>query len=301
MVVSEKEKDTSSTSGMETSKNTSLLLKYRAEHIVDDRLTRIKEAYKNKDFETFGEITMQDSNQFHAVCLDTYPPIFYLNDTSHEIIKLVHVINRYYNKVICAYTFDAGPNAVIYTLKEYTPLLLAIFSKYFPSPYDTNNNFKDYCNKPNEIMEANNNRNTLVPPELIEKCNTTGRQCRSNDVKYVFVTKPGCGPIKQPLEESLINLETGEYKLPSDKHKRLNIGSTNANNTNNTLSSSSCCPFMVNNATNNNNNNCSLSKNCLSKCHMNCCNMNMFGCTGKIALVVGIIAALGFIYTKKCK
>jgi diphosphomevalonate decarboxylase len=82
LVVSDKEKDTSSTSGMETSRKTSLLLQHRASHIVDNRLKEISEAYANRDFETFGRITMQDSNQFHAVCLDTYPPIFYMNDTS---------------------------------------------------------------------------------------------------------------------------------------------------------------------------------------------------------------------------
>jgi hypothetical protein len=36
---------------------------------------------------------VQDSNQFHAVCLDTYPPIFYLNDTSKKIIDICHKIN----------------------------------------------------------------------------------------------------------------------------------------------------------------------------------------------------------------
>lgn len=82
LVVSDKEKDTSSTSGMETSRKTSPLLAHRASAIVDGRLKEISEAYANRDFETFGRITMQDSNQFHAVCLDTYPPIFYMNDTS---------------------------------------------------------------------------------------------------------------------------------------------------------------------------------------------------------------------------
>jgi diphosphomevalonate decarboxylase len=59
LVVSDKEKDISSTSGMETSKNTSPFLTFRAENIVDDRLRRIEEAYLKKDFETFGAITMQ--------------------------------------------------------------------------------------------------------------------------------------------------------------------------------------------------------------------------------------------------
>jgi diphosphomevalonate decarboxylase len=36
---------------------------------------------------------MKDSNQFHAVCLDTYPPAVYLNDTSHAIIRLMHQYN----------------------------------------------------------------------------------------------------------------------------------------------------------------------------------------------------------------
>lgn len=59
LVVSDKEKDISSTSGMETSKNTSPFLTFRAENVVDDRLRRIEEAFLNKDFETFGAITMQ--------------------------------------------------------------------------------------------------------------------------------------------------------------------------------------------------------------------------------------------------
>lgn len=61
---------------------------------------------------------MQDSNQFHAVCQDTYPPIFYMNDMSKSIIRLVHVINAFYGSIKAAYTFDAGPNAVIYCLDE---------------------------------------------------------------------------------------------------------------------------------------------------------------------------------------
>ena len=61
---------------------------------------------------------MQDSNQFHAVCQDTYPPIFYMNDMSKSIIRLVHVINTYFGSIKAAYTFDAGPNAVIYTLEK---------------------------------------------------------------------------------------------------------------------------------------------------------------------------------------
>lgn len=50
--------------------------------VVEPRLAEIEKAYLEKDFATFGKITMQDSNQFHATCLDTFPPIFYMNDVS---------------------------------------------------------------------------------------------------------------------------------------------------------------------------------------------------------------------------
>lgn len=65
LVVSDKEKDTSSTSGMETSRLTSLLLQHRASTIVQPRLDEITKAYLSQDFETFGRITMQ----VHEVCI----------------------------------------------------------------------------------------------------------------------------------------------------------------------------------------------------------------------------------------
>jgi len=272
LVISEKEKDTSSTSGMETSKNTSELLGYRASTVVDKRMKAIKDAYLAKDFETFGTITMKDSNQFHATCLDTYPPIFYMNDTSHDVIQLCHVINKHYGKVVCAYTFDAGPNAVIYTLKAHVPMLLAVFSKYFPTAEAP----KDYCNKPEEYISAEKNRASLASQELLEKCDKTGRQCTMGEVKYCFVTKPGPGPVLQPLEESLIDLQTGGYKAPSEKHKRLNIGGTNAAATNGTATA--CC----------------------AKGKSSCGGAGSPCCVGAVALAVGAIAALAFVYTRKC-
>ena len=131
LVVSDKEKDISSTSGMETSKATSVLLAHRAASVVQGRLDEIEAAYLARDFETFGRITMQDSNQFHAVCLDTYPPIFYMNDISKSIIHLVHAINNHFGCVKAAYTFDAGPNAVIYTLEKVYYYAIDNFSLLF--------------------------------------------------------------------------------------------------------------------------------------------------------------------------
>lgn len=220
LVVSDKEKDTSSTSGMETSRLTSLLLAHRASEIVDKRLQEIEQAYLNKDFETFGRITMQDSNQFHAVCMDTYPPIFYMNDVSKAIIKLVHAYNAWAGEIRAAYTFDAGPNAVIYTLEKYQAEIVAWVSMYFPAP---NNDAAAYCNRPDVFNQVASEVNTLVPTELATRLAATGRVPKDSDVKYVFLTKSGPGPIPQPAEESLLDSATGLPVPPSSKHQRLQI------------------------------------------------------------------------------
>ena len=252
---------------METSKNTSDLLNYRASSIVEGRMTEMKKAYIEKDFETFGKLTMRDSNQFHATCLDTYPPIFYMNDTSHDIIKLVHVINKVHNKVICAYTFDAGPNAVIYTLKEHIPMLVSVFSHFFPVPSSLA--VSQYCNKPLVFEEGVKAQGTF--DSIINKCKETGRTGRSNDVQYIFVTQPGCGPVLQPIEESVIDLQTGLYKPPSNKHRRLVIGSGNVKK-----SEGSCCSLA-----------------CGSKCPC------ILDCKWAVAIgVIASLASIGFAYCK---
>jgi len=59
----------------------------------------MEEAIKRMDFSTVARLTMKESNQFHAVCLDTEPPIFYLNETSKAIISVVEEFNAYSNQV----------------------------------------------------------------------------------------------------------------------------------------------------------------------------------------------------------
>lgn len=95
LVVNDERKKYSSTSGMKQSVETSELLKYRAKEIVPKKVEAIKKAILEKDFQKFARITMEDSNQFHAVCLDTFPPCVYMNDTSHAITDLVHTYNDY--------------------------------------------------------------------------------------------------------------------------------------------------------------------------------------------------------------
>ena len=103
--------------------------------VVEDRIEEMEQAYEQKDFAKFGELMMKDSNQFHATCLDTYPPIFYLNATSQRIIHLVHQYNAYHKQVRAAYTFDAGPNAVLFVEEPFAAEFQRLLGYYFPHPW----------------------------------------------------------------------------------------------------------------------------------------------------------------------
>ncbi|OBA21005.1 Diphosphomevalonate decarboxylase [Metschnikowia bicuspidata var. bicuspidata NRRL YB-4993] len=131
LVVSDDKKDTPSTTGMQTTVATSDLFQWRIKEVVPKRFKQMKQSIIERDFQTFGDLTMKDSNSFHAVCLDSSPPIFYLNDTSKKIIKLVHLLNEQEGKIIAAYTFDAGPNAVIYYEQQNEKKVLGLIHKYF--------------------------------------------------------------------------------------------------------------------------------------------------------------------------
>lgn len=101
---------------MQTTVQTSTLFKTRAESVVPARMKEMEAAIAAKDFESFAKVSMRESNSFHATCLDTEPPIFYMNDVSRAAIKAVEAINEKTGKVVAGYTFDAGPNCVVYYL-----------------------------------------------------------------------------------------------------------------------------------------------------------------------------------------
>ena len=144
VIVSDKRKDTSSTDGMRVSKETSELLRCRVENIVPKRLKQMREAIQIKDFDSLCELTIKDSNNFHAVCRDTFPTICYLNDTSNFIIKCVERINNHYGKWICAYTFDAGPNAFLLVENENCEAIVNYLNFIFSEDSDASEKIKNY-------------------------------------------------------------------------------------------------------------------------------------------------------------
>lgn len=179
LVVSDDKKDVPSTSGMQSTVATSDLFQHRITEVVPKRFEEMKSAILNKDFKTFADLTMKDSNSFHSVCLDSFPPIFYLNDTSKKIIKLVHKINEVEGKTIVAYTYDAGPNAVLYYESENEDKVLSGLLPYFKQL----EGFK----APREVSSFDY---ASYIPEI------TG-------VAKIIATQVGCGP--KQVQDSLIN------------------------------------------------------------------------------------------------
>lgn len=207
LVVSDAKKDTSSTAGMSTSVATSTLLQHRISHVVPERMIAIEKAFLDKDFTTFGELTMKDSNQFHAVCMDTYPPIRYMNDVSHMIVRIVHAYNAWAGNIRAAYTFDAGPNAVLYTLEEYAVELGALLLHYFPSTSRKDGNIANYINNKDYGLMI---QNYSLDPSLLEATKKCGRIPTAGDIQMMYYTKSGPGPQVLSMDEAILDPSTGQ-------------------------------------------------------------------------------------------
>ncbi|XP_068117228.1 diphosphomevalonate decarboxylase [Hyperolius riggenbachi] len=180
LVASAEKKHVGSTAGMQTSVETSPLLKFRAESLVPGRMVEMIDAIRKKDFEAFGQLTMKDSNQFHATCLDTFPPIFYLNQVSQRIISLVHRYNAHYGKTKVAYSFDAGPNAVIFTLEPTVSEFVEVVKHCFPSESNGDTFIKGLTVSPSPLSS--------------ELTSAISGDIFPGGVNYVIVTQPGPGP-----------------------------------------------------------------------------------------------------------
>ncbi|XP_055830982.1 diphosphomevalonate decarboxylase 2 [Solanum dulcamara] len=211
-VVSSRQKETSSTSGMRETVETSALIEHRAKEVVPKRIIQMEEAIQKRDFPTFAQLTCSDSNQFHAVCMDTTPPIFYMNDTSHRVISCVEKWNRAEGTPQVAYTFDAGPNAVLLARnRKAATLMLQRLLFHFPPNSDTD--LDSYVIgdksilKDAGIQDLNDVEALPPPPEIKDK---VPAQKYKGEISYFICTRPGRGPVLLPDEsQALLSLETG--------------------------------------------------------------------------------------------
>jgi len=193
LVVSDERKKVPSSKGMKTSVETSTLLHHRATHVVPDRIKKMRTAIENKDFDTFAQLTMADSNQLHAICLDTFPPCVYMNQVSHQIVRLVHQINQVSNCTKVAYSFDAGPNACLFLPESHLNEVAGYISNFFPSNAD------DYFR--GESIQPQN-----IPQDAIDQIDLEVQE--KGSLRYIISTKVGSGPeILEASGSHLLNNE----------------------------------------------------------------------------------------------
>ncbi|KAJ2842032.1 diphosphomevalonate decarboxylase, partial [Coemansia brasiliensis] len=192
LVVSDQKKAISSTAGMQTTVETSRLFAERVKTVVPQRMVAMQNAIAARDFAAFAEITMRDSNQFHAVCLDTFPPISYMNDTSRAIVGLVHAFNSAVGRVAAAYTYDAGPNAVIYALKDDMRDIVELFTSCFPRPEAVPSE-AFYANSFGVFESPNDAGTRITKPEVAELAQTAGK-FTAGSVRRIIHTEVGDGP-----------------------------------------------------------------------------------------------------------
>ena len=141
----------------------------------------MRKAIKERNFSALAELTMRDSNQLHAICMDSFPPINYLNETSKKIMDLVHRYNGQMAEKKLAYTFDAGPNAVLITKAEWLDDVCALVEESF-KPDDVDS--KDWY-----MFGSVEHYKPEIPPPKID--GFEGPKC---GVKFAIVTQIGRGP-----------------------------------------------------------------------------------------------------------
>lgn len=171
LIFNSSKKPVSSTDAMQRTRETSTLFQARLA-TVNDKIEKIIQAIQIKDFNTFAKIVMQDSSQFHAVCMDTYPPVIYLNEQSKHLIDLVHSYNQIDgdNQMKVAYTFDAGPNPFCFLREEHVEDFLKLLNYFYPKTNDE------------QISDTEQKFSTIKLPIM------------SNALERYVLTKIGSGP-----------------------------------------------------------------------------------------------------------
>jgi len=188
-----------------------------------------------KDFESFAKLTMRDSNSLHAVCMNTEPPLFYLNDKSREVIRFVNEYNASClangSEIGLAYSFDAGPNAFLFALDSHVNLVVELirgiyftrlsakdfFEKKLVARDNEKVRFLDNYDKSGTFSFSSvdlNNKKQHFESKLFG----TGNDDNNEDIKYLIHSRVGSGPVDLTGRDdlSLIDRKSG---LPIEQIK----------------------------------------------------------------------------------
>lgn len=128
VVLTTKAKDVSSSAGMMRTARTSHQFSQWVESCqsqADDAVSAILK----RDFEGLGRLTERNARSFHALCLTAVPPLLYVRESTISMLELIAELQR---EVPLFYTLDAGPNPVLFTLRDSKEMVLSAIADRFP-------------------------------------------------------------------------------------------------------------------------------------------------------------------------
>lgn len=128
VVINNKSKKVSSRTGMSLTRDTSRFYQYWLDH-VDEDITAVKYAIKQKDFAQLGEVIEANGLRMHATNLGAQPPFTYMVSDSYQVMEIVHQCRE--AGYPCYFTMDAGPNVKILVEKKNQKAVIDALHKSF--------------------------------------------------------------------------------------------------------------------------------------------------------------------------
>lgn len=187
VVVSTAKKEMSSRRGMKICRETCPFFPARLDQI-PARLARLTTAMLAKDLGEAAGLIKQDSNEMHACCLASTPAFFYLSDVSLQIIQMVESHFSH----LCAYTFDAGPNAFLICSSETVqPILERLLLTFPPSSSSDSRDSRDSWDSREELSFLGDWPDECA--SLLSRNPGRGRR-----IKQIWCSTLGNGPIVVP-------------------------------------------------------------------------------------------------------
>jgi diphosphomevalonate decarboxylase len=116
---------------------------------------------------------------------------------------MVRALNAAAGRAAAAYTFDAGPNPVLYLLEKDQPLVLRALLHYFPPAADAGSAFLN-------VPES-----AAAPSAAIDSLRAVfaDDNCKPGGLQRLICTRLGPGAQILPSDQCLIDLSTGLPKL----------------------------------------------------------------------------------------
>jgi hypothetical protein len=106
----------------------------------------------------------------------------------------------------------------VYIFIQDAAMIFSVMTKYYPAP----GALREYCNNTAAYADAVS-KQVFLPEPLGAALAKTGRTPAAGDVKYMFYTRSGPGPVEQPQSEALLSPQTGLPVPAGPKHKQMKV------------------------------------------------------------------------------